>query len=80
MGLKHFKHGERLKEVVKSWLKGDLINVYEHLMGRDEENRARLFSVVTSGASAQDRRHWAQIKTHENVYCGDSQTLQQVAR
>ncbi|KAK4823938.1 hypothetical protein QYF61_008324 [Mycteria americana] len=67
MGLKHLLREEWLKElglfslVKKRWLKGDLINVHEHLLGRDKEDRARLFSV--------DRRHQAQInmKFHLNT-------------
>lgn len=32
--------------MVKRWLKKGLIKVYEYLMGRDKEDKARLFSVV----------------------------------
>ena len=48
MGLKCLLYEERQKELVKRWLKGDLIHVYEYLMRKDEEDRVRLFSVVPS--------------------------------
>lgn len=83
MGLKHLLYEERLKGLVKRWLKGDLISVYKYLMGRDEEDRARLFSVVPSERSrGSGHKQIQKIPLKLKIiflYCDGGQTLEQVA-
>lgn len=58
-GLEHLSCEEGLKVLVlfsleKRWLQRDLINIYQNLMGRSQEDEARLFTVEPS-AWTKDR-------------------------
>ncbi|KAK4822862.1 hypothetical protein QYF61_020713 [Mycteria americana] len=63
---------ERLRELglfglEKSRLKRDLINMYKHLTGDNEEKSARLFSVVPSDRTRGNEHRLTHMKFHLNV-------------
>jgi len=81
MAVRTFQSGEE-----KAW--GDLINGYKYPMGGNEEERARLFSVVptdrTTGHKLKARKLNLNTQKHSffspPLYCDGDQTLEQVAQ
>ncbi|KAJ7406135.1 hypothetical protein BTVI_66598 [Pitangus sulphuratus] len=71
-GLEHLPHEDRLRELGlfsfrKRQLRGDLINVCKYLKGGCQEDGSRLFLVVPSERTGDNRQKLMHRKFHLNV-------------
>ncbi|KAK4826115.1 hypothetical protein QYF61_005253 [Mycteria americana] len=72
MGLEHLLYEEKLRELgqfslEKKRLMGNLVSVYEYLMGGSKEYKVRLFSAVSHERSGGNRHKLKYRKFHLNI-------------
>ena len=71
-GLKNLLHEEKLRtlglfSLEKRRLRGDLINAYTYLKGRNQVDGTRLFSVIPSNRTSGNRNKLEYRKLHMNT-------------
>jgi len=65
-GLEHLSYKERLREILeKKRLRRNLINVYKHPIRANEEEGAKLFSVVPTDRTRDNGQKLENVKFHQ---------------